>query len=48
MGAMSLACVGYWGPGGEGEQGEGKGGEKEKVDDHGAGKVTDGLAVCSV
>lgn len=38
MGGMSLACVGFWGPGGEGKQDEGEG-AKEKVDDDPAEKV---------
>ena len=30
MGAMSLACVGHWGPGGEGKQSEGQHGEGDQ------------------
>ena len=48
VGAMSLACMGFWGPGNERKQGEGEDGEKEKYDDGGADKVADSAVACSV
>lgn len=55
MGAMSLACVGFWGEPGGAEAGQVDGGAEKiahgaaKVDGHGAEKIADdGAAVCAV